>query len=611
MKRVVFASLLGAVCAVPDSTSTIIYKPANPVLVQVRTTVPNSFEITAKKAGVTDATALFSDFGISMSGMNGEITNVNPSSGPASYFTFTVKIFDTTGPFILNNTLGIKPLDMIVWDEPDANSAMQCDTVLDVSQQIKCTIEPRNVYNQKIWSIASRFKMSADSIGSVPSSINWTSPLPAVGNSFTVLGNINSSNIFIVKNGRSTGEIQVAALDDPDGTSTIVCDSFPIPVTTSAGCKISAKKKGIAIVANASEFSMSGINAGGTYSSIEVEAVSPFKALGLGSVFSVKVTAGPFQQATSLGNTGVFNVAIGLNAPPAPLTIIVEPDETSTLACSSDQTAPGNTLRCNCTAKKIDTNVLSLAGVFQWTAKDSSGLDAGAFTLPLDKPTTSFGVALAVRQDLTTPNRIFIENGKTAKGVEAAAVATTTPDATSNLMCPTKTLAGKASMTCSITVRAGNLPVFAKGSAFTLTDSPVGGTFGDLSDFAAQTFTFQYTASATPGSVSLSDGISRDPFILTVTQPVAPTPAVTPPSILPRVPTPKPGPAGPTPEAPTEAEAGNSNTLGATIAVITGLLCLVVGYLLWRRFQKRSKVDEYMSSLQQENAGDYVAPGGR
>jgi hypothetical protein len=181
---------------------------------------------------------------------------------------------------------------------------------------------------------------------------------------------------------------------------------------------------------------------------------------------------------------------------------------------------------------------------------------------------------------------------------------TATPDKTSTLDCDKYEVASGAVVHCTIAARSNNAEVFALASAFALSDGDADGNFGALSGYAAKSFTFTYTAGTNLGTHFISDGISKDPQSLRVIA-GAPTPSSQPtPGAKTDVPTSSPFDA-PTPSS---SEAGGMSSGGVTVIILLVLVAIVVSYLAWRRVQKRNRVDDYITHLQNDEAGEYVAP---
>jgi len=517
MLSFVLGSLFHTAGAAPDATSQITCNMPNGI-VNVRSTWGAVCKAAAREAGVSKVTD-FSVFGIDVSGSNGNVINVNPASGTKDSFDFQISVKDATGLFEITNTLGVAPIQITVVDIPTNMTEMKCDSVLNVTSQVNCTLTPRDLTGAQIWAESKIFFMSGVDIGlATGGNIVWQSVTPAVGNYFTVLGTMPYSSVFGITNGVTSQLAQTAALDVPDNTTTMVCVPDVAVPEISPRCTITAKKAGFPIFTSYSAFTAGGVNRNAAFGAVRPVGSS---FVDLGNVFSFDIVIGTSIQSEPFANTGVFPVSNGVSSDFL-LTVVADPDSTARLTCESNQVVAGGPLHCTSTPRLQGTQIWSETALWVLSAVDilgQTGSTLGSFSsiIPLksgpyeqlrheSNPLVHLKDFLvgnlfnwtftpnAVVPNQTFPFDVTLNDGRSPIFV-VKVVAPQLPDATSNMSCTPTTLPLGNSTTCTIYANRNGVAAVAAGNAFTRTDGGNGGTFSPLTPTAGKVFTFTYTPS--------------------------------------------------------------------------------------------------------------------
>jgi hypothetical protein len=551
------------VAAGADGTSSITCTMAtNGGIVNVRSTWGALCKAAAFDQGIAKAVE-FSVFGLDVSGFNGNIINVNPPSGERSIFDFQVSVKDTTGMFQITNVLGVAPIPIIVVDVPTNMSTMVCDSILNVSTQVKCTLTPRDISGSQIWSEAKIYSMAGVDIGTPRGGrISWQPLSPTVGSSFEVLGTFPYSGVFGVNNGVPGPLANVAAVDQPDGTTTMTCVPAVVAVTDSPRCNIVARRGGVPIVTSYTAFSLSGVNKGTIFGRVRPEG-SMF--IDLGTSFGFDLIVGD-KAIEPFANTGVFPLSNGVSAQDFMMTVVADPDTTSSLTCESQQVVAGGSIECSSLPKLQGIPIWSLTSIWVLSVEDKLGQQGsllGSFSSITPVTAGSFFnwslTANAIISNQTFPFDITLNDGRSPIFV-IKMVAPELPDESSNMTCTPLSLAVGETTVCTIFANKMGMPVVAAKNAFSLTDAANGGQFSPITPLAGKIFSFSYMPTS-QGTIALSNGRTVDPVTLTVS-PAIPTNMPTP------FPTTSPSTQPPSVSlAPTAADTPTAVTITPTTAV--------------------------------------------
>lgn len=606
-------------------------------VVEVRSTWGALCKASAFENGVSKQVE-FSVFGLEVSGNNGNIVNVNPSSGEKSAFDFQINVKDTTGNFFITNILGVAPIPVTVVDIPTNTSSMVCDNVLNITQQVRCTLTPRDIYGLQIYAEAKIFSMTGIDIGLYPQSgtISWSALMPSVGNEFIVLGTFPYSSVFGATNGVTSQVEKIAALDFPDGTTIMSCVPPVVQAVDAPRCTINARKNNVPIVTSYTSFTISGSNKGSTFQKVRPDGSS---FIDLGSLFSFDFVVGSTMNTEEYANTGIFAISNNISNVDAMITVIADPDTTSKMMCSSSQVVAGGQLRCVTFPQLQGQSIYAQTSIWVLNVEDKigqQGSDLGTFSTITPSPAGYFFnwtlTANAIIKNQTFPFDITLNDGRSPI-YEVRMVAPELPDSTSQMTCDPLTLVlGEVTM-CTISVMKMNESVVSAANSFSVSDSNNGGTFSPLQPLAGKVLTFSYTP-ASKGSIPISNGLTPSPVLLFVSQatpttgaptagaPSAPSAAV--PSATPSVSLAPSAPSTPTVKVPTVSvptsvkPPSNAPTpvqvpedqggLGAGVIiliVIAVLLMAAGGFFLYRRHQ-RGKVSH--SEVEADDVGGYSAP---
>ena len=126
----------------------------------------------------------------------------------------------------------------------------------------------------------------------------------------------------------------------------------------------------------------------------------------------------------------------------------------------------------------------------------------------------------------------FFASYQAATGVVSMIVGA--PDASSLIVCDEAALTTGAAMSCTLGARADGNPILTQPTAFALSASP-GGTLSNLSPATglSDTFTFTFTAPATPGLVTLDSGVGATTTVTIVAPPDATSTVACAPAVVP------------------------------------------------------------------------------
>lgn len=543
----------------------------------------------------------FTDFGFAVSESNGGTTNMNPPNGSATMFSFQIQVLGKTGPFSLNNAVGAPVINFTVITSPGPLTELKCPSRQRVNETCNCTVIPRDATGAAVWVEASKFSFSG--LDKNNRAMVWGPPSSALGNNFLIQATFPVSSVFTVTNGFSL-PVLVAALDDPDTTSVVTCVPDVVPVSTITVCSLEPRKNSKSVTVLQSMFQLQGLNFGTVYSAITPEDQ---QVAGLGSRFTVTATVGPSNQAKPNANTGIFNFTDAV-ALPVPVTIIVDPDQTSVLTCSSNEVVAGGVLSCISTPRLVGVNVYCQTSLWQLSVDDKAGGSGDAVAkFSAISPATagnSFHWTVTPNVNLlgtgVASAEIIINDGKSPQFV-INVTAPITPDSTSMISCSSIVVRPAQPVQCNIFPKAGNVAVASRASAFNMSDAK-GGAFSMIIPQAGKILNFTYTPKATTsGTVTLTNGVGSK-LVITVSG-TAPTTAVPTSPTSPTTPTTT---RAPTPVARKPEEEGSGGGIGAggIVGILLTLMVLGggVGFFLYKR--KKAAANKVMPL----EANNYAPP---
>jgi len=352
---------------------------------------------------------------------------------------------------MLTNTINATMINFTVITIPSPLTEFSCPSRQRVNETCNCTLTPRDATGAAVWVEASKFSFSG--LDKTNRAMVWGLPSAELGNSFHIQATFPVSSVFTVTNGFSL-PILVAALDDPDSTSVITCVPNVVPVSTITVCSMEPRRNSQSVTVLQSVFQLQGLNDGTVYSGITPEDQ---QLAGLGSRFTVTATVGPSNQAKANANTGVFNFSSDAVSKPFPITVIVDPDQTSTLTCEANQVVAGGNLKCTSTPKLVGANVYCQTSLWQLSVEDKVGGSGDAVAkfsaISPANAGNSFTWTVTPNVNLlgagVTSAEIIVNDGKSPQFV-VNVTAPITPDATTAMGCSLTTVRPLQQVACAI-----------------------------------------------------------------------------------------------------------------------------------------------------------------
>jgi len=435
----------------PDSTSTLTC-----AAVVVDVGGQTICTITANRSGAS-ITARASAFTPLASA--GAVSEHAPDLGTA--FTFVLTAPQTSGPVTVSD--GFNSVGLTITATPDATSTLSCaDGVLNVGIPTICTITPMRA-GASITALAAAFSAQA-SAGTV-SSIS-----PSTGTTFTFTFTAPATTGPVtVQDGFQS--FAVTVVDAPDSTSTLACAATQLAVGASASCLVTPKKNGVNIYARANTFAANA-------SAGSVSSISPTVGNSLTFIYTAPAT------------TGAVTVQDGFHS--AAITIYDTPDATSTLSCTDAVLMVGIPTICTITAKRANLAITALASAF------APAVGSGAVSTI--SPSSGTALTFTYTAGVTT-GPVTVQDGLHSFAITVVDA----PDASTTFSCTSSTRQVGTTMTCTITPKKAGAVIYTRASAFD-PSATGGGSISGFGPTVGNGFTFTYTAPATSGASSVSDG---------------------------------------------------------------------------------------------------------
>jgi len=356
---------------------------------------------------------------------------------------------------------------------PDATSTISCtQSLLAVGESTTCTLVPKQL-GVVIPTASGNFQLSAPS-GTL------SALTPSYGSAFTFTFTATTSATTPITTGVGVAW-PLTITDTPDTSSTLTCDDSLLMIGIPTICTITPKREDQTIIARASFFTPSAT--AGT-----VTAPAPLVASAFTFTFTAPTTTGP--------------VTISDGSSTFPITVIDEPDTTSTLTCDDAMLMVGIPTTCTITPMRSSAPITTRAppltpSTTAGTVTAPAPLIASAFTFTFTAPTTTGPVTISDGRH-TFPITVY-----------------DVPDTTSTITCAPASIPGRAQSTCTITPKHASVAITAYATAFSPSTSA--GSLSALDASLGTSFTLTLTAPVTIQTVTVSSGLSTTTVTITST----------------------------------------------------------------------------------------------